>query len=255
MSQRVQSVERALSLLEEIASSPEPPSVPELAARAGVNRATAWRLMNTLEHFDLAIRDQRTGRYSLGFGVLRLASVADRGALARRVRPLLEEVAERTGGNAFLEVASRGSLVVLDEVRSPSMIQIDVSGVEVPWHCGSLGKLYLASLPDESLEQFLSEPLDAVSHETITDPDELRVEIMNARVSGVAWNYREHRYEWCAISAAIRDHQGRDLAYVNSTLSSFAVSKEELLAFAPFMREVADRMTSLLSGFRQMDAQ
>jgi hypothetical protein len=48
MTQRVQSVERALALLEAVASSEYPMSVPELAATAGVNRATAWRLHEVL---------------------------------------------------------------------------------------------------------------------------------------------------------------------------------------------------------------
>ncbi len=47
MVQRVQSVERALSLLDALASYSSPPTIPELAKAAKVNRATAWRLMNT----------------------------------------------------------------------------------------------------------------------------------------------------------------------------------------------------------------
>ena len=56
MGDRVQAVDRALQLLEEVAASPVPIATPELARRAGVNRATAWRLMNSLEHRDL-VRD------------------------------------------------------------------------------------------------------------------------------------------------------------------------------------------------------
>ena len=71
MTQRVQSVERALSLLDALASNAVPPTIPELAKAAKVNRATAWRLMNTLVAFDLAERNEITGTYKVGPGALR----------------------------------------------------------------------------------------------------------------------------------------------------------------------------------------
>ena len=146
MTQRVQSVERALSLLEAVAANHYPLSVPELANQAGVNRATAWRLMNTLEHFDLVTKDVRSGRYSMGAGAIRLAAAADIGGWAADVRPELEEVSKVTGGNAFLEINSRGNLLVIDECRAPTLIQIDIAGMTLPHDCASAGKLYHASL-------------------------------------------------------------------------------------------------------------
>lgn len=246
MTQRVQSVERALSLLEAVAASNYPLTVPELAARAGVNRATAWRLMNTLEHFDLVTKGARSGRYSVGVGALRIAAAADIGGWAQLVRSELEEVSEVTGGNAFLEINSRGELLVIDECRAPSLIQIDIAGMKVPHHCASVGKLYLASLSENMLNEYLKQPLTPESPESITDPRVLRQEIDQARKSGVAFNFREHRLEWSGISAAIKNEQGRDLAYVNATVSSHYVSREELQEFAPFMKSIAERMSERL---------
>ena len=48
MAKTVQSVERALKLLEVISENQIPLTVPQMAKQAGVNRATAWRLLNTL---------------------------------------------------------------------------------------------------------------------------------------------------------------------------------------------------------------
>lgn len=246
MTQRVQSVERALSLLEAVAAGQYPRSVPELATEAGVNRATAWRLMNTLEYFDLVTKDPRSGRYRVGAGVMRLAAAADIGGWAADVRPELEEVSRVTGGNAFLEIKSRGDLLVIDECRAPSLIQIDIAGMKVPHHCASVGKLYLASLSDHALSEYLSSPLQSESENTITDPVVLQREIDQARTSGVAFNYMEHRIEWCGLSAAIRNEQGRDIAYVNATMPSHQVTREQLEALAPFMVEVAGRMSRRL---------
>ena len=64
---RVQSVERALALLDAIAdASPRGSTVAELALACGINRATAWRLLATLEGRGLVDRDPATSRYQVG---------------------------------------------------------------------------------------------------------------------------------------------------------------------------------------------
>jgi len=52
MVQRIQSVERALAMLDILAKSPRPQTIPELAKVMDINRATAWRLINTLLEFE-----------------------------------------------------------------------------------------------------------------------------------------------------------------------------------------------------------
>jgi DNA-binding IclR family transcriptional regulator len=109
-----------------------------------------------------------------------------------------------------------------------------------------VGKLYLASLSEDMLDDYLSKPLTAESPESITDPKVLRQEIDQAKKSGIAFNFREHRVEWSGVSVAVKNEQGRDLAYVNATVSSHLVSREELHAFAPFMKSIAQRMSDRL---------
>ncbi len=247
MAQRVQSVERALSLLDALATYSAPPSIPELAKAANVNRATAWRLMKTLVAFELAERDEVTGTYKVGPGVLRLAAATDNSSFVRRSRPLLEKVAQKTGGSAFLEIATRGELVVMDQVRSTSPIQVDLAGMVVPLHCGSVGKLYLATLSDEELNEYLKKKLPSLSRYTITKPLQLKKEILEARVTGIAINYKEHREEWCGISAAIKDPVGRTVAYLNVTLPSFNVSRDKVKSLSPILINAANEISLLFN--------
>lgn len=246
MGDRVQAVERALLLLEEVAASPAARTAPEIAQRAGINRGTAWRLLNTLEHFDLVERDPLTGRYSVAYGAVRLSMATDASSLVRRGRPVLERLAAKTDGTAFLEVASRGALVVLDEVRPANPVQVDLAGLDVPLHCGSIGKLYLASLPEHEAEEFLAAPLPGRTPYTVTDPAELRRQLGECRRTGVAVNYMEHREEWCGIASAVRDRAGRDLAYLNVTLPTYRWSEKALRGLADTMRaaarEIEDRL-------------
>jgi DNA-binding IclR family transcriptional regulator len=233
-------------MLEEVAASPAPPTASEIAARAGVNRGTAWRLLSTLTQFDLVERDPDTGRYTVAYGAVRLARATNASSLVRRARPVLQRLAKETDGTAFLEVASRSELLVLDEVKPASPVQVDLAGMVVPLHCGSVGKLYLASLPDDEREQYLAAELPALTPHTVTDPGILREQLRECRETGVAFNYMEHRTEWCGVTAAVRDRARRDLAYVNVTLPTYRWSEPELRQLAPTLRASAAEIEELL---------
>jgi DNA-binding IclR family transcriptional regulator len=246
VSDRVQAVERALRLLEEVAASRVPPTASELAAGAGVNRATAWRLLGTLEHFDLVERDPDSGRYTVSYGAVRLARATGASALVRRARPILERLAAETGGTVFLESAGGRAPVVLDEARSASPVQIDLIGVRIPLHCGSVGKLHLAALPADELDAYLAGPLAAPAARSLTDPALLRAELVECRRTGIARNYAEHHPDWCGISAAARDRAGRDLAYLNVTLPTYRWSEERLRGLADPLRAAAAELAERL---------
>ncbi len=253
MSDTVQAVERALRMLEEIAASTTPRTAPQIARGAGVNRATAWRLLRTLEAFDLVRRDPQSGRYAVSYGVVRLAAATDAGALARRARPVLERLASETDASAFLEVPARGGPVVIDEVRPRTPVLVDLAGMHVPLHCGSVGKLYLASLPEDELERYLTSGLEQATGHSLTDPVALRAELRACRRSGVAVNYMEHREEWCGITAAVRDRAGRDLAYLNLTLPTFRWSRDALVGLADRLRAAAEEIAALVGATAEDD--
>ena len=204
--------------------------------------------LSTLTRFDLVERDPDTGRYTVAYGAVRLALATDSSSLVRRARPVLQRLAEKTDGTAFLEIASRGELVVLDEVKAASPVQVDLAGMVVPLHCGSVGKLYLASLPEEEREQYLASELAAPTARTVTDPAILRAQLSECRETGVAFNYMEHRTEWCGITSAVRDRAGRDLAYVNVTLPTYRWSEEELHELAPVLQATAAEIEQQVAG-------
>jgi IclR family transcriptional regulator, KDG regulon repressor len=148
----------------------------------------------------------------------------------------------------FLEAAGGREPVVLDEARSASPVQIDLVGVRIPLHCGSVGKLHLAALPAAELDAYLAGPLAAPTARTVTDPDRLRAELDGCRRTGVATNYGEHHPDWCGISAAARDRAGRDLAYLNVTLPTFRWSEERLRELGDTVRAAADDLAERLHG-------
>lgn len=118
---RVEAVERALTVLESFDSAQERFSLAELAESTGYYKSTLLRLLGSLERFDYVQRDG-DGRWRLGHTPLRLARRHPPGRqLAARIQPLLDRLAETLGETAALfEVTgdvAECRLVALPETR------------------------------------------------------------------------------------------------------------------------------------------
>ena len=129
-------------------ASPRGSTAAELALACGINRATAWRLLATLEGRGLVDRDPATNRYQIGYTVARLAAASGVDGLVRRTHHVLERICAQTGEAADLAVGRRSGLVYVDEVAPPAVLTVNWLARPVPLHATSTGKAWLAWLPE-----------------------------------------------------------------------------------------------------------
>ncbi len=213
--QRIQAVDRAIVLLKAVAASSTPPTVLELARRCGINRATAWRLLRTLEHHGLVDRDPVTQRYTVGYAATVVASAVTDDALIRRVRPLLTDLCLRTGEIATLAVARRFNLVYVDQVEPPNMMAPNWLDKPLPLHATSGGKAFLAWLGRDERDAVLPAELPRYTDHTVTDREELERELAEARRTGFAMCDREYEEFSSGSSAAVLNSRRSPIAVVN----------------------------------------
>jgi DNA-binding IclR family transcriptional regulator len=209
---RVQSVDRAMRLLDVVAATaPRGETLTQLAARCGINRATAWRLLGTLEAWGLVERDPTTNRYRIGLAMIRMSASAGYDGLVRRTRHILERVSERTGETADLAVAGQHGVTYVGEVAPPSVMAINWVAREVPLHATSTGKAFLAWLPPEEARAVLDVPLTRYTDTTVTDVDELMAELVDIRQRGYAECAGELEPALYGVSAPVLNIDGRPL--------------------------------------------
>lgn len=212
----VQSVERAIMLLEAVADgAPEGETVAALAERCGLNRATSWRLLATLEAYDLVHVDPATHRYTVGLAVARLAASGSIVGLTRRAHGVLVRLSERTGETADLAVAQRLSLTYVAEVAPPSVLTANWLGRHVPLHATSSGKALLAWLPEKELLALLDQPLTSYTKTTITSQTALHAELAETRRRGYGICAGELEETLYGVSAPVLDQRGRPFAVVS----------------------------------------
>lgn len=211
---RVQSVDRALKLLGGVAAAaPGGETVAELAAQCAINRATAWRLLGTLEAHRLVERNPSTNRYQIGVALIRMSAAAGYDGLVRRARPILERVSAQTGETADLAVAGLHGVTYVAEVAPPSVLAVSWLAREVPLHATSTGKAFLAWLPAEEALGLLETPLRGFTDTTVTDPQRLMQELVETRARGYAQCAGELEPTLYGVSAPVLGAKdGRPLA-------------------------------------------
>jgi len=164
----IQSVVRALNLLDAVGAEPGPVTAKRLARVAGLPLATTYHLLRTLVHEGYL--DRAEGGYVLGDRVSTLAGRrldADPGGRAHRV---LRALHDELGAAAYLSVLDGGCIRLVDVADSPENPRTDMwVGFQDAAHATALGKAVLAALPDDARRDYLaSHPLVDLTPHTQT---------------------------------------------------------------------------------------
>jgi IclR family acetate operon transcriptional repressor len=212
----VQSVARAMELLKAVATARgAEASVLCLSRRCGINRATAWRLLTTLEAQELVSRDPRTGWYGLGSAVADLdARRQGNDNLIDRARPVLERLSLETGEIASLGAIDGGRLEYALEVIPANVDSLSWLGVPMALHATSMGKAFLASVGEDEARVMLGQRLTRFTAATITDLDELMGEIRQIRASGYAVCRGELELGSWGVAAPVPNPRGEVIAFL-----------------------------------------
>jgi DNA-binding IclR family transcriptional regulator len=215
-STRVQSVDRAVALLRAVAAASGPSAtVTALAATCGLNRATAWRILTTLEAHGLVVVDRETGRYRIGFGIVELAGAAGVEALIQSAHPVLERLSRQTGETAALAVVRGRGLTYVDEVAPVAIVSATWRGRTVPLHATSTGKALLGFSDPADVTQMTGPRLRRFTDATITAQAALRAELRRTRERGYGICRGEYESSAWGVSAPVLDSAGRPLAVLS----------------------------------------
>jgi DNA-binding IclR family transcriptional regulator len=242
----IQSVDRAAALLKAVAGSREPLTVAELAARCGLNRSTAWRLLATLDSQGLVERDPVTQRYSVGYAIFQIAAAGDHDALVRRAHPVLQHLADDTGETVNLAVAKRFNLVYVHQVEAPQIMSPNWLGRAVALHATSSGKAFLAWLPKEERDVLVPARLERFTDTTLTQRRQLEEELEAVRRDGYSICVGELEETLYGASAAVLNERERPVAIVSVWGPQHRVPAERLPEIGRKARDAAGEIKTLL---------
>ena len=112
----VRAVSRALAILRAFKLEQPMLALAEIAASAGLNRATTRRMLLTLIDEGLVRQEPMSQRYLLTLRVLELAAAAPTGGLREEARPVMLRLAQETGATVFLSVPGTLGAICIERV-------------------------------------------------------------------------------------------------------------------------------------------
>lgn len=246
----VQSLERALDILEVLGHSEGELGVSEIGLSVGLANGTVHRLLSTLTQRGYARQVLDNRKYTLGPRAITLASSA-RGRLGPLARPFLRELMEVSQESANLAALDRNSVVYIEQAPAPRMVRMFTEpGNRVSPHASGTGKVLLAYQPPEAVPAILGRgELTRFTSSTITDMGQLREELDRIREQGYAMDSEEIEEGVRCVAAPVYGAEGKVVAAISISGPAGRLDGARLEKIIPHIKRIADEFSkSLRSG-------
>jgi len=232
----VQSIARALTLLEALADQHGDIGIAELSRRVCLHVSTAHRILGTLVNRGYVRQSPETGRYALGAKAFHIAeSYLGQMDLRRLVRPVLERLSRDTGETANLVILDGREALYLDKVESPQSLRIfSRIGRRAPLYCTAAGKVLLADRPVDEVDSLLGGgALEALTRATVTSRNQLRQELKKVQEQGFALDVEECEDGASCIAVPVRNTRGETVAAIGISGPSLRMHAQRIQELVP----------------------
>ena len=245
----VQSFARGLAVIRSFSAEAPSQTMTEVAQRTGLTRAGARRILHTLHALGYVEIDGRQFRLTakvLDLGFAYLSSLP----LWSMAEPYIEALVKEVQESSSIAVLDGSDIVYVLRVPTQKIMSISLGvGSRLPAYCSSMGRVLLAGLDDEALEEQLAST-DLVAHtpHTLIDPALLREEIQRVRSQGWALVDQELEIGLISIAAPILGRKGKVIAALNvglhsSRMDADGVQQQVLPKLLSTARKITERLT------------
>ena len=242
----IQSVDRALFLLETIAEGGGEATLTQLSNRTGLNISTCHHLLATLIQRGFATKVPGRRLYALGTRILTLGHACLQVDLPRRAQPYLESISRATGEAVHLAALQGDSVVMLAVRDARHAVRVDsgrIGRLPAP-HAQSSGKAILAWLPEHEMRRILADGLKRYTPNTIIEFASLIEALRGVRRSGFALDREEYLPGVVCAGSAIRDQAGTVIGAISVAAPAMRASEEHIA----LMRDEVVAATHALSA-------
>lgn len=248
---QVQSLCRALSILNVIADEDHGMTMTDISQRARLPLSTTHRLLTTLQHERFVRFDNEQSLWMMGVQAFIIGNsfVRSRDIIATS-RPFMMGLMEKSGETVNLAVADQGECIYLAQVECRQMMRVQAKpGSRVPMHSSAVGKALLSAMPEAKARKFLDmRELERGTDKTVVDFKALCKEIENVRQSGYALDDEEHCVGLRCVASVIYDEFGLPMAAVSLSGPLARIGDERFPILGGMVRETAHAITAAMGG-------
>lgn len=256
---RVQSVDRALWMLEEIGKAgPDGLGMAELADRLEMSRSAVWTTLQTLlsRAFVAESGNGYGRRYVLGMALARLGDQAlSQMTIRDAAMPFLRSLSEVTGLTSRVAVLHESVVTVVGRHDAPGAVRFNLQfGQPELLHCSAVGKALLSALPESAVRELIDQQgLVRRTSRTITDSNALLRDLSTIRTRGYAFDDEEDAEGIVCVGSAVYDHRGTAAAAISVTGLKQGIPQWRLDEIGSLVADHAARISNKLGGCPPME--
>lgn len=241
----VESVNRALALLELLANSGVSLPLGRIAKELRLPPSTAHRLLRTLQTHGYIHQATASDRYQATLKLFHLGSIVrGRYHYLEAVLPWMRRIANQVRESVTLMVREGWQGILIERVESSEGVQVFAKFPRVPLYCTAAGKSLLSLMPKETLEQYLGEvPLVSHTPNTITDPAVLRRRIVQIGLEGYAVDDAELQQGIRCVAVPLALPDGSQAALAVTGLDSH-LPKGQIPRIANLLKTAKDQLAN-----------
>ncbi len=244
LSDSLQSVERALRVVEVLVHEARPMSVREISEQIGINRTTAHRLVATLCASGWAERAP-DGRFQLSVKFLAIGHVInEQRRFLDEIRPELMRLSQLTRETIHVGVRDGFEIVHVDKIESLEHVGVSSRiGTRGSVQSTSLGLALIAAQDDTEVEHYLTRAVELPAPLGVADPERFRVLIEETRARGFSLDDEDDSIGVRCIGVAVRGPDTNPLFAISITGPSPRFTREAALRFGPELVRTGERLS------------
>jgi IclR family pca regulon transcriptional regulator len=240
----LQTLERGFEVIKSFKASPIL-TISESSKITGLPRPVTRRVLLTLE--SLGYAKEKDGKYSLTAKILSLGySFVSSQKMLETANPYLERFSDKVGESCSIAILDDSEIVYVARVPVKKIIKFSLGiGTRLPAYATSMGKVLLAYLPENKIEQYVADvELTKLASNTITDPENFKKELEHIRKNGWALSENELEEGLISISAPLKDIRGEVIAAINCATHTGRASRSQIVhEYLPLLLETAEQIS------------
>ena len=243
------SLARGLTVIQAFTQKKRQLTISQLSVKTGLSRAAVRRCLYTLAKLGFAGSDDGRHFYLgpriLALGYSYIASMP----LATAAQPVLERVSHELHESCSISTLDRSDIIYVARANVTRIMSIDLGvGSRLPAFCTSMGRILLATLPEEALEAYLTQTeLKRFTERTITAVEKLRQVLRLVSRNGYSIVDQELELGLRSMAVPIQNPNGKIVAALNVGAHAQRVSIQEMQSkFLPRLRAAAQELSMLL---------
>jgi IclR family transcriptional regulator, KDG regulon repressor len=223
----------------------------DITRLSGMNKSTVRRIALSLIDCGFLRQQRKRGKYTLGLRLLDYAQAVKKyNPLMDIAEPYLTELSQIIDETVSLAIWDGRICVVCQSIHPNHPLKVtSYEGSLISLHNNSFGKAILAELPEHDMENRLPKELIRYTHNTITDINELKKNLLTIRQEGVAIDDEEGFMGIRGIGAALKNTDNTIVGAITVLGPSIRLTREKIGECVPIVRETAGKISKAL-GYR-----